>query len=154
MHEKRLIIDGSNLVFRDRSLGVSAKADYPRAARALTARIEAAAPAIPERVTVVFDGSADPAERAGSPIEILFPQAGGSADAVIERLVAKAERPEDITVVTSDTALRRVAEAANAHTMSCSGFLEVLDETRVRMTDRISRQKRGRPRTLGDAFPS
>jgi predicted RNA-binding protein with PIN domain len=82
------------------------------------------------RVTVVFDGYAakrkpEVAEKVPG-IEVLFSEMGKTADDVIERLVAQAERRDQIEVVTSDSLERRTVESLGAASMSAELFeLEV-----------------------------
>jgi len=74
------------------------------------------------RVTVVFDGYA--AKRKPDQneptlgVEVIFSNEGKTADDVIERLVAEAERPGKIYVVTSDNLERRTVEMLGAQSWS------------------------------------
>ena len=78
------------------------------------------------RVTVVFDGYAakhkpDTTEPT-SGLEVLFSDAGKTADDVIERFVATADRPGNIRVVTSDNLERRTVETLGAQSVSTELF--------------------------------
>ena len=78
------------------------------------------------RVTVVFDGYA--AKRKPETVEpvpgveVIFSDAGKTADDVIERLVAQAERREQILVVTSDRMERHTVESLGAQSMDAEWF--------------------------------
>src|SRR5271169_1577325 len=67
------------------------------------------------KVTVVFDGYAakrKPDAVAPSPgIDVLFSEQGKTADDVIERMVAQAEQPAGILVVSSDNMERHTVES-------------------------------------------
>ena len=78
------------------------------------------------RVTVVFDGygakhKPDKAEPTPG-LEVVFSDAGKTADDVIERLVGTAERPGNIRVVTSDNLERRTVETLGAQSVSTELF--------------------------------
>jgi predicted RNA-binding protein with PIN domain len=77
-------------------------------------------------LTVVFDGyrakhKPEPVGAAAG-AEVVFSEAGKTADDVIERLVAQAERRENILVVTSDNMVRRTVESLGARSMSSEIF--------------------------------
>jgi predicted RNA-binding protein with PIN domain len=78
------------------------------------------------RVTVVFDGYAAKHKPKGREpvrgVEVVFSETGKTADDVIERLVAAAERRERILVVTSDNAERQTVEGLGAHSQSAEVF--------------------------------
>ena len=95
------------------------------------------------RVTVVFDGYAakhkpDKAEPT-SGLEVFFSDAGKTADDVIERLVATADRPGNIRVVTSDNLERRTVEMLGAQSVSTELF-EVDVTAALGALDRLVRE--------------
>jgi predicted RNA-binding protein with PIN domain len=109
------------------------------------------------KVTVVFDGYAakrKPDAVAPSPgIDVLFSERGKTADDVIERMVAQAEQPAGILVVSSDNMERHTVESLGAQSMSAELFeAEVAAEL-----DELARlvHTHGRGRKIGhfrDAF--
>ena len=78
------------------------------------------------RVTVVFDGYAakhKPDITEPTPgLEVVFSDAGKTADDVIERIVGTADRPGSIRVVTSDNLERRTVETLGAQSVSTELF--------------------------------
>ena len=78
------------------------------------------------RVTVVFDGYAAKYKpyqiEPTLGLEVLFSDAGKTADDVIERLVGTADRPGNIYVVTSDNLERRTVETLGAQSISTELF--------------------------------
>ena len=78
------------------------------------------------RMTVVFDGYAakhKPDKNSPTPgVEVIYSEAGKTADDVIERMVATSDRPGNIIVVTSDNLERQTVEIAGATSMSCELF--------------------------------
>lgn len=109
------------------------------------------------KVTVVFDGYAarrKPDAIAPSPgIEVVFSEQGKTADDVIERLVAQAEKPAGILVVSSDNMERHTVESLGAQSMSAELF-EAEVEVELSELARLVRSH-GRGRKIGhfrDAF--
>jgi hypothetical protein len=69
------------------------------------------------RATVVFDGHPlrpDMAAQDLGPLTLRVPPPGADADSVIRELVARAPRPQDLVVVTSDKALYSYARTLGA----------------------------------------
>jgi len=87
-------------------------------------------------------------------VEVLFSPRDKTADTVIEQLVFQAGPQGGIVVVTSDRLERETAEAAGAETMACSIFLDQLDETIIRIAQKLrSRGAAHCPATpLGNPF--
>ena len=92
----------------------------------LVDRLDAWASAEGLPVTVVFE---HPTSIRSSVIDVHHaPKAGAnSADDEIVRLVRAADRPQDITVVTSDSALADRVRAAGASTYPAAGFRDLID---------------------------
>ena len=103
------------------------------------------------RMTVVFDGYAakrkpDSVEPTAG-VEVLFSETGKTADDVIERMVAEAERRQRILVVTSDKMERHTVESLGANSMDAELF-EVEVQAALGELDALIRQH-GRRRRLG-----
>ncbi|OBK85027.1 NYN domain-containing protein [Mycolicibacter sinensis] len=94
----------------------------------LTLQLERWAAAGDRHVTVVFEKPPSPPIRSQL-IEIAAaPRAGvDSADHEIVRLVRSADRPPDITVVTSDIDLLGRVREAGANTYPAKGFRELIE---------------------------
>jgi predicted RNA-binding protein with PIN domain len=78
-----------------------------------------------------------------------------TADSVIERMVAQAQDPGGILVVSSDRGERYTVGAAGALTMSCRNFIGLIKECRHMLSQRLAKRAR-RPSpgpSLGDFFP-
>jgi hypothetical protein len=99
--------------------------DRPRAMREFTTELEGFAALSGEEVTVVFDGA--PFELEGDRVEVRFASRRGrnAADDDIARLAR--ERPDGLTVVSSDGELVRRAEEAGAQTMGSGAFRRLVD---------------------------
>ena len=103
MNFDHLIIDGYNLLHQDEALD-DRRDDLQTARQRLVRRVERAAPEMAPRISVVFDGREGGRDASfdAPHLEVLFSPANRTADAVIERMVAEAKKPERICVVTSD----------------------------------------------------
>lgn len=105
--------------------------DPDEAMRALARELDAYAGATGEAVTVVFDS--DPG---GLPdvthVEVVVARRRGrnAADHEIVEILASDERPESVTVVTSDRKLVERVHAAGARTLGAGTFRTRLDEGR------------------------
>jgi predicted RNA-binding protein with PIN domain len=99
-----------------------------------------------QRITVVFDGYAarhrphPPEPTAG--IEVLYSEAGKTADDVIERLVGQAESPQNILVVSSDHLERHTVETLGAQSLSCESFQKEVEAALGELAQRIRHHSR------------
>lgn len=156
MNSRWIIIDGYSLLHRDERLKPRSRPDLAGARQRLVRRLEESAGGLAGRITVVFDGRAAGAgEGYESPdVEVIFAPGHQTADTVIERMVADADDPGAITVVTSDLAERHTVAASGAQSMACGDFLELLERRRKDLSDTARRSRqRMPPRTLGESFP-
>ena len=98
--------------------------DRPRAMRELVERLRE----LEEPVTVVFDGR--PFELDGEGVEVVFASRRGrdAADDDITALVARANTPSELRVVTSDSDLARRVRGRGAEVVGAGAFLARLDE--------------------------
>jgi len=125
-----LIVDGYNLLYAHPVYGPLVSEDMDAARARLVSDLAGYAQGGPG-VTVVFDGTANPASD-GSPhhighLCIVFSRAGTSADSVIEALARRArERGERATVVTSDSATRDTVRTGTVSVLSSEHFVQEL----------------------------
>ncbi|MCX6758117.1 MAG: NYN domain-containing protein [Candidatus Nealsonbacteria bacterium] len=112
---------------------------------------------IARKITVVFDGQSDKTQnnqKDSEVIDVLYSPPRLSADTVIENLVWKADRPEDILVVTSDRLERDGASASGADTMASSLFISMIEDEQRRLSAKIKQMNKKHDNlTLGDFFP-
>jgi len=153
-----LIIDGYNLIHQifpnDQSADV---ARLEKNRKSLLSQLEPLVNVLARRITVVFDGQSDKTQnnqKDSEVIDVLYSPPHLSADTVIENLVWKADRPEDILVVTSDRLERDGASASGADTMASSLFISMLKDEQCRLSAKINQMnKRHENITLGEFFP-
>jgi uncharacterized protein len=156
MHYRRIIVDGYSLLHRDPRLKRMLGTSLPLARQQLVRLLERSAGHLADRLTLVFDGQTAGTDEAlaFAGFDLVFSEAGASADSVIERMVHEDAAPAGLLVVTSDLHERRTVAAAGADTMGCGDFLE-----RCRSAQHEVRRRSGagpaRPfrRTLGDVLP-
>jgi len=96
------------------------------------------------RVVVVFDGKGEKANEDSAPggIQIFYSAAGQTADAIVERLVAKYAGQHEITVATSDFMEQQTATSFGALVVSAEGLRDWLDDARRDLARQMKALKR------------
>jgi predicted RNA-binding protein with PIN domain len=119
------IVDGMNVIG---SRPTGWWRDRPGAMRDLVGELEGFAEREGVQVTVVLDGR--PFELGSDSVEVLFATRRGpnAADDDIAALVERHERPEELSVVTSDRDLARRVTGAGAAVVGAGEFRRRLDE--------------------------
>jgi len=159
MNTEWIIVDGYNMIHRERDGADLLERDLFLARRRLIRHLEVAVPVLADKITVVFDGSGSRGEVdrfETSVVEVHFSSAGSSADSMIEGMVADDANPARILVVTSDNLESNAVSGSGAATTRCEYFMDQLNRL----------QKRGNPRlnkghnkakdglgTIADIFP-
>lgn len=156
MFPDHLIIDGNNLIHLAKDRFLSGARDFVEARRNLVKQIDELAGGLAKKVTIVFDGTIggrDDSFKMAN-LEIVYSEAVVTADRIIERMVSASTQPDKILVVTSDRSERHTVEAAGGDTMSCSVFVEMMEDSRKSLKAGMKKlQKQARGPTLGDFFP-
>lgn len=96
------------------------------------------------RVVVVFDGKGAKMNEDSAPggIQIFYSAAGQTADAIVERLVAKYASQHEITVATSDLMEQQTATTFGALVVSAEGLRDWLDDARRGLARQLKALKR------------
>jgi predicted RNA-binding protein with PIN domain len=96
------------------------------------------------RVVAVFDGKGGKANEASEPggIQIFYSAAGQSADAIVERLVAKYAGRHEITVATSDLMEQQTATTFGALVVSADGLRPWIEDAQRDLARRIKQHRR------------
>lgn len=130
-------------------------AEFDATRNRLLAKLSSLVDTIADKITVVFDGTpVQPQQMKQGPIEILFSPTDSSADFVIEELVRNAREPSILLVATSDRMLRDSVEVNGAMSVSCSGFLELLEQQESEMRATLVRRSASAPgNALRDYLP-
>jgi predicted RNA-binding protein with PIN domain len=149
-----LIIDGYNVLHTQPHLAKLMRSDMEQARHQLVRQLEAAALAMADQVTLVFDGRERGRDDTLSRprFEVVYASEELSADGLIERLVGRAAAPERICVVTSDTLEQRTVSGSGAHTMGAHEFMDHVTKQLKGSTYSTQMRPAQKPK-LGDIFP-
>ena len=146
MPREFLLVDAHNLIFATPDLGDLHRRNPAAAREQLVRLLERHQDASGVRVVVVFDGGTQPNTTAAlsSPagVQIFYPQAGQTADAIIERLVLKYAATQRLTVATNDNLIRTAAVAAGASTMDSETLLIELQRAEEEMRGTLEKLRR------------
>lgn len=126
-----VIIDGYNVIFKDRELArLMDKSQLEQARNELVARVSRYQASTSDKVTVVFDGVhnvwSDVQHR--GQIRIRYSRRPQKADNIIMGVIRDEANPGGVKVVSSDNEIRSVARAYSARVMKAEEFLEALDK--------------------------
>lgn len=96
------------------------------------------------RVVAVFDGKGLKPNEDSAPggIQVFYSAAGQTADAIVERLVAKYGEQHEITVATSDFMEQQTVTSFGALVVSAEGLRDWLEEARRDLSRQIKALKR------------
>src|SRR5271170_2074261 len=96
-------------------------------------------------VAVVFDGQGGKVSEESEPggIQVFYSGSGQTADDVIERLVAKYARENEITVATNDMLEQQTAITFGAQCVSAEGLKSLLEETQEALVRALKARKKG-----------
>jgi len=96
------------------------------------------------RVVAVFDGKGEKSNEATEPggIQIFYSAAGQTADAIVERLVAKYASQHEITVATDDHMEQQTATSFGALVVSSAGLRPWLEDAQRDLARRLKQHRR------------
>jgi len=146
MAREFLLIDAHNVIFAHPDLAARHRRNPAAAREELVRLLERHQDAAGIRVVVVFDGgsqskaTADLSGPAG--VQVFYPQCGQTADAIIERLVAKYAATHRLTVATNDNLIRTAAVAAGASTIDAETLFEQIGRAEDEMSEAIKKLRR------------
>jgi predicted RNA-binding protein with PIN domain len=133
------IVDGHSVIFAWPELRQMHREGRARARETLVRWLGDFAGVTGDQVAVVFDGTGARANAEADPaIQVFYSALGQTADAVIERLVARYARERRITVVTDDGAERVTVEAFGAEWAGTESFRQQLEAARGEISKRIT----------------
>ena len=146
MPREFLLVDAHNLIFATPDLADLHRRNPAAAREQLVRLLERHQDASGVRVVVVFDGGTQPSTTAAlsgpAGVQVFYPQAGQTADAIIERLVLKYATTHRLTVATNDNLIRTAAVAAGASTMDSETLLAELQRAEDEMRGTLEKLRR------------
>jgi uncharacterized protein len=148
MAKQFLLVDAHNVIFARAELAGLHRRHPATAREELVKILERHQDATGVRVVVVFDGGAGAKASSelsgGAGVQVIYPQAGQSADAIIERLVVKYAEVHSLTVATNDNLIRTAAVAAGASTMDAESLFEEMARGENEMRGTLEKLRRRR----------
>lgn len=143
-----VLVDAHNVIFARSDLAALHRRTPSAARQQLIQILERYQDSSGHRVVVVFDGGATPRitnelSRAAG-VQIFYPRAGQSADAIIEQLVTKYASIHNLTVVTADNLIRAAASAAGAATMDPDALFDVMARAENELNSTLDKLRRRR----------
>ncbi len=143
-----LLVDAHNVIFAHAELAPLHRRNPAAARERLVQMLQRHQDAADTRVVVVFDGgsqSRGTTETSGpAGVQIFYPQAGQSADAIIERLALKYAGQHRLTVATNDNMIRTAAVAAGASTMDAESLFEEMERAERDLGEVLKKLRRPR----------
>ena len=145
MAKSFLLVDAHNVIFARPELAALHRQSRTAAREKLLQILERLQDAGNMRVVAVFDGGAGTAAETGvsgtAGVQVFYAQ---SADAVIERLVAKYASWHRLTVATDDNLIRTAAVAAGASTVGVDQLFADIEAAEKEMGEALEKLRRRR----------
>lgn len=145
MPREFLLVDAHNVIFAWPDLAARHRRNPAAAREELVRLLERYQDAAGLRVVVVFDGAqAMASSEVSSPagVQVFYPRAGQTADAIIERLVVKYAETHRLTVATNDQLIRTAAVAAGASTIDAGMLFEQIGRAEGEMRETMEKLRR------------
>ena len=142
----RILVDGYSLLH-----------SWPELAEGLPRHSEAARDALVEMltqyqdacgtpITIFFDGRGarrtKPKNTAGKSVEVLFSNAGQTADDLIERAAHRFQAYGEVLVVTDDYAERDMVTGFGGSVASCANFIGMIDNALANLQENLKNHNR------------
>ena len=142
----RILVDGYSLLHHWPELAEGAPRHSEGARDALVDMLTQYQDACGTPVTVFFDGSASrrsrPKSEAGKSVEVLFSNAGQTADDLIERAAHRFQPYGEVLVVTNDFAERDTVSAVGGMTASCGNFIGMIQNALANLQENLNNYNR------------
>jgi predicted RNA-binding protein with PIN domain len=143
----RILVDGYSLLHNWPELAPGAARHSEPARDALVDLLQHYQDACGTPVTVFFDGAGKRRARpkqgdSGQAVEVLFSNAGQTADDLIERAAHRFQEYGEVLVVTDDSAERHMVSGFGGSVASCANFIRMVDQALAEMQDKLNRHNR------------
>ena len=139
-----LLVDAHSVIFATPELLALHRRNMAVAREQLIQRLTAYQDATGVRVVVVFDGKGARTSQENIPggVQVFFSGSKGTADQIVERLVAKYGQEHDMTVATNDHLEQQTAITFGGFAISVDALMKLLDEAGADVARRIKQLRR------------
>lgn len=136
-----LLVDAHSVIFAWPALRSLHRRHMEAARDQLVQRLTAYQDATGTRVVIVFDGKGPRTSQESIPggVQIFYSGAKGTADQIIERLVAKYAGEHDMTVATDDLLEQQTAITFGGLAISTEALAKLLDEAEADVARQLKR---------------
>ena len=143
MPDQFLIVDGHSIIFAWPELRVVHERKTAAARELLARTLTEYQDFSGTRVVLVFDGKGASVSETKEPggIQVLYSNTGRTADAIVERLVAKYAKIFSITVATADLLEQQTAASFGAHCIGAEGLRQLIEQTRHQFASELKRRR-------------
>jgi len=142
----RILVDGYSLLHNWPELAEGRPRHSEAARDALVELLTHYQDACGTPVTVFFDGRGSrktkPKNTADKPVEVLFSNAGQTADDLIERAAARFQPYGEVLVVTDDMAERDTVSAFGSSVASCDNFIRSIQNALADLQENLNNHNR------------
>ena len=142
----RILVDGYSLLHNWPELAEGAPRHSETARDALVEMLAQYQDACGTPVTVFFDGRGarrtKPKNTAGKSVEVLFSNAGQTADDLIERAAHRFQDYGEVLVVTDDFAERDTVSGFGGSVASCGNFIALIQNALANLTENLNNHNR------------
>ena len=142
----RILVDGYSLLHSWPELAEGAPRHSEAAREALTELLTQFQDASGTPVTIFFDGrgrrKTKPKNAAGKSVEVLFSNAGQTADELIERAALRFQPYGEVLVVTNDFAERATVSGFGGSVASCENFLRQIQNALAGLAESLNNHNR------------
>ncbi len=139
-----LLVDAHSVIFAWPELRSAHRRHMEGAREQLIRRLTAYQDASGVRVVVVFDGKGARVSQESIPggVQVFYSGAKGTADQIIERLVAKYAGEHDMTVATDDLLEQQTAITFGGLAISTEALAKLLEEAEAEVARQLKRLRR------------
>ncbi len=142
----RILVDGYSLLHNWPELAEGAARHSEAARDALVEMLEQYQDACGTPVTIFFDGrgarKSKPKNQSANAVEVLFSNAGQTADDLIERAAHRFQPYGEVLVVTDDFAERDTVSGFGGSVASCGNFIAMIQNALADLQEKLKNHNR------------
>jgi uncharacterized protein len=142
----RILVDGYSLLHNWPELATGQPRHSERAREELIQMLTRYHDATGEPITIFFDGAGAPPDapknESSRAVEVLFSQAGQTADDMIERAAHRFQSYGEVLVVTNDHAERDTVIGFGGSAASCENFIRMIGNALTELQDELKNYNR------------